>query len=270
MITFQVSMCYVGEGGTIMSETKDFEGRVVLITGAATGIGRATALAFARRGAKVAIGDVDDRSAETVHLIEEDGGEAVFFKTNVVNSEEVKSLVEKTVEHFGGLHHAFNNAGVLSKPNKFADIPEDDFDKVIAVDVKGVFLSMKHELNYMVKNGGGTIVNTASVAGLIADPSMGPYVAAKHAVVGMTKAAGFDHATDNIRVNAVAPGLTETPMTAAWLADPEKREEVLGAVPMRRTAKPEEIAEMVVFLSSDAASFATAQVYNVDGGQTAH
>jgi NAD(P)-dependent dehydrogenase (short-subunit alcohol dehydrogenase family) len=253
-----------------MSEIKDFEGRVVLITGAATGIGRATALAFARRGAKVAIGDIDDRSADTVKLIEEEGGEAVYFKTNVAIAEEVKSLVEKTVAHFGGLHHAFNNAGVLSKPNLFGDIPEDDFDKVIAVDVKGVFLSMKYEINQMLNDGGGTIVNTASVAGLIADPNMGPYVAAKHAVVGMSKSAGFDYATKGIRVNAVAPGLTETPMTASWLEDPEKREEVLGAVPMRRTAKPEEIAEMVLFLSSDAASFATAQVYTVDGGQTSH
>ncbi|RDW15810.1 short chain dehydrogenase [Oceanobacillus arenosus] len=253
-----------------MTNVKDFENKVVLITGAATGIGRATALAFARRGAKVAIGDVDERAAETVQFIEEEGGEAVFFKTNVVDSEEVQALVANTVEHFGGLHHAFNNAGVLSKPNKFADIPEDDFDKVIAVDVKGVFLSMKYELTHMLKNGGGTIVNTASVAGLIADPDMGPYVTAKHAVVGMSKSAGFDHADQNIRVNAVAPGLTETPMTQVWKDDADKWKEVTSNVPMRRAAKPEEIAEMVVFLSSDAASFTNAQVFTVDGGQTSH
>ena len=207
---------------------------------------------------------------ETVKFIEEAGGEAIFIKTNVIASEEVKELVNKTVEHFGDLHHAFNNAGVLSKPNKFADIPEEDFDKVIGVDVKGVYLSMKYELNHMLKNGGGTIVNTASVAGLIADPNMGPYVTAKHAVVGMTKAAGFDHAADNVRINAVAPGLTETPMTQVWKDDPEKWAEVTGNVPMRRAAKPEEIAEMVLFLTSEASSFCNAQVFTVDGGQTSH
>lgn len=249
---------------------KDFEGHVVLITGAATGIGRATALAFASRGASVAIGDVDDRANETVELIQKEGGEAVFFKTDVTNGEEVKSLVKQTVEQFGGLHHAFNNAGILNKPAKFADIEEDVFDKVMAVDVKGVFLAVKHELEYMVANGGGTIVNTASVAGLIADPNMAPYVTAKHAVTGLTKSAAFDHAQDGIRVNTVAPGLTETPMTQMWKDDAEKWAEVTYNVPMRRAAKPEEIAEMVVFLSSDAASFCNGYVYAVDGGQVSH
>ncbi|MUG47035.1 SDR family NAD(P)-dependent oxidoreductase [Paenibacillus woosongensis] len=249
---------------------KDFEGRVVLITGAATGIGRATAIAFARRGAKVAIGDVNEQANETVELIQKEGGEAVFFKTDVTNSKDVKSLVEQTVKHFGGLHHAFNNAGILNKPAKFAEIEEDVFDKVMAVDVKGVFLAVKYELEYMVANGGGTIVNTASVAGLIADPNMAPYVAAKHAVTGLTKAAAFDYAQDGIRVNSVAPGLTETPMTQMWKDDEDKWAEVTSNVPMRRAAKPEEIAEMVIFLSSDAASFCNGYVYAVDGGQVAH
>ncbi|GIP60849.1 glucose 1-dehydrogenase [Paenibacillus sp. FSL W8-0186] len=249
---------------------KDFAGRVVLITGAATGIGRATAIAFARRGAKVAIGDVNEQANETVEMIQKEGGEAAFFKTDVTNSKDVKSLVEQTVKHFGGLHHAFNNAGILNKPAKFAEIEEDVFDKVMAVDVKGVFLAVKYELEYMVANGGGTIVNTASVAGLIADPNMAPYVAAKHAVTGLTKAAAFDYAQDGIRVNSVAPGLTETPMTQMWKDDEEKWAEVTSNVPMRRAAKPEEIAEMVIFLSSDAASFCNGYVYAVDGGQVAH
>ncbi|WP_055107128.1 SDR family NAD(P)-dependent oxidoreductase [Paenibacillus ihumii] len=249
---------------------KDFEGRVVLITGAATGIGRATAIAFARRGAKVAIGDVNEQANETVEMIQKEGGEAAFFKTDVTNSKDVKSLVEQTVKHFGGLHHAFNNAGILNKPAKFAEIEEDVFDQVMAVDVKGVFLAVKYELEYMVANGGGTIVNTASVAGLIADPNMAPYVAAKHAVTGLTKAAAFDYAQDGIRVNSVAPGLTETPMTQMWKDDEEKWAEVTSNVPMRRAAKPEEIAEMVIFLSSDAAGFYNGYVYAVDGGQVAH
>jgi NAD(P)-dependent dehydrogenase (short-subunit alcohol dehydrogenase family) len=247
-----------------------FEGRVALITGAATGIGKATALAFAKEGAKVAIGDLDERANDTVKEIEEAGGEALFVHTNVVSSEDVQELVNKTVEKYGKIDHAFNNAGVLSEPNKFADIPEEDFDKVIAVDVKGVFLSMKYELIEMLKNGGGTIVNTASVAGLIADPVMGSYVTAKHAVVGMSKSAGFDHARDGIRVNTVAPGLTETPMTQVWKDDPEKWAEVTGNVPMGTAAKPEDIASMVLYLSSDEARFCNMQVFTVDGGQTAH
>ena len=158
----------------------------------------------------------------------------------------------------------------LNTPAKFVAIEEDTFEKVMAVDVKGVFFAVKHELEYMIANGGGTIVNTASVAGLIADPNMAPYVTAKHAVTGLTKAAAIDHAQDGIRVNAVAPGLTETPMTQMWKDNPAVWEEVVSNVPMHRSAKPEEIAEVVVFLSSDAASFCNGYIYAVDGGQVAH
>lgn len=249
---------------------QDFEGRVAFITGAAAGIGEATAKLFAKRGAKIAIADIDQRAKETAEDINNNGGEAIYIETDVTDPQQVQNAVNETVEKLGGLHHAFNNAGVLNNPAKFKDIEVDEFDKVIAVDVKGVFLAAKYELQHMVEEGFGTVVNTASVAGLIADPDMAPYVASKHAVTGLTKSAAFDHAQDGIRVNAVAPGLTETDMTQSWKDDPEKWKEVTGNVPMARSAKPEEIAEVAVFLSSDAASFTNGHVYAADGGQVIH
>jgi NAD(P)-dependent dehydrogenase (short-subunit alcohol dehydrogenase family) len=248
----------------------DFAGRVVLITGGATGIGRAAAQAFAHRGAKVVIGDVDDRAAETVKLIEDGGGTATFVETDVVSSSQVKNLVETAVGTYGRLDAAFNNAGVLPPTAPLVEMTEEQWDQVVDVDLKGVFLSLKHELAHMVSAGGGAIVNMASVAGVIADPGMAPYVAAKHGVVGLTKAAGIEYAAQNVRVNAVAPGLVATPMTQRWLDDPEVHAALMANSPIGRPAQPEEIAGAVLFLCSDAASFMTGQVHLIDGGQTAH
>jgi NAD(P)-dependent dehydrogenase (short-subunit alcohol dehydrogenase family) len=248
----------------------DFTGKVVLITGGATGIGRATARAFARRGAIVVIGDVDDRGAETVRLIEGDGGTGLFVPTNVTIASEVENLVKTTVDTYGGLHVAFNNAGVLPPTRPILEQTEADWDKTIAVDLKGVFLALKYEIAHMVTAGGGAIINTSSIAGIIADPGMAPYVAAKHGVVGLTKAAALDYASADIRVNALAPGLVQTPMTQGWLDDPAMRATVVAASQLGRPAQPEEIAGMVLYLASPLASFATGGVYVVDGGRTAH
>jgi NAD(P)-dependent dehydrogenase (short-subunit alcohol dehydrogenase family) len=248
----------------------DFTGKVVLITGGATGIGRATARAFARRGAIVVIGDVDDRGAETVRLIEGDGGTGLFVPANVTIASEVENLVKTTVDTYGGLHVAFNNAGVLPPTRPILEQTEADWDKTIAVDLKGVFLALKYEIAHMVTAGGGAIINTSSIAGIIADPGMAPYVAAKHGVVGLTKAAALDYASADIRVNALAPGLVQTPMTQGWLDDPAMRATVVAASQLGRPAQPGEIAGMVLYLASPLASFATGGVYVVDGGRTAH
>jgi len=248
----------------------DFTGKVVLVTGGATGIGRATSLAFARQGATVVIGDIDDRGAETVRLIEEAGGAGLFVRTDVTAADDVERLVQTTVDTYGGLHIAFNNAGILPPTGPLLDQSESDWDKTIAVDLKGVFLALKYEIAHMVEAGGGAIVNTASIAGLVADPGMAPYVAAKHGVVGLTKAAALDYASAGVRVNALAPGLVATGMTKGWLDDPEMRKIVVAGSQLGRPAEPEEIAGMVLYLTSDLASFATGGVYVVDGGQTAH
>ena len=251
--------------------SKRFDDRVVMITGGTTGIGEETAIAFAKEGAKVVVsGRREEPGSKVVEKIKSIGGEAVFCRADVSKDDDVKNLVNFTVKKYGKLDHAFNNAGVLPITKKFSDMTEEDYDFVIDVDLKGVFLSMKYELEYMEKVGKGTIVNTTSVAGIIADPGMAPYVAAKHGVVGLTKAAGIEYISQGIRVNAIAPGLVETPMTKGWLDDPEFKAMVEEQTPIHRPAKPEEMVGMVLFLSSDEATFCAGQVYLVDGGQTAH
>lgn len=245
-----------------------FEGKTVLITGAATGIGRAVAIAFAHRGARVAIGDVnDDAAKETLRLVQETGAEAFYQRTNVADEAEVEALVTAATERFGQLDCAFNNAGIAHAPKPIAELESEDFDRVIAVDLRGVFLCCKYEIRAMLKSGGGAIVNTTSVAGLIAEPGVGAYVTAKHGVIGLTRAAALDYAAHGIRVNALAPGWVATPMTADW-ENPELNKRLRANNPSGRPASPEEMVAPVLYLCSDAASYVTGQVHVADGGLT--
>lgn len=247
------------------------DGKIALITGGGSGIGQATALVFAREGAKVVVADVLVEGGEaTVSQIKKGGGDAVFVKTDVSQDAEVEALVQKAVATYGRLDCAFNNAGIAGAAARTADYTQKQWDRVIGINLTGVWLCMKYEIAQMVKQGGGAIVNTASVAGLVGFRHGPAYVAAKHGVVGLTKTAALEYAKANIRVNAVCPGVINTPMFEKGLQiDPRIADTMAAREPIGRLGKPEEIAEAVVWLCSEAASFVTGLPMAVDGGWVA-
>jgi NAD(P)-dependent dehydrogenase (short-subunit alcohol dehydrogenase family) len=243
-------------------------GRVALVTGAGSGIGRASAIAFARAGARVVVGDLDEAGGnETVELIEQEGGAASFRRADVTKAGDVEGLVAHAVSTFGRLDCAHNNAGITGPGGSVADYSEDDWNRVLAINLTSVFLSMKFELPPMVAQGSGAIVNTASGAGLVGFPGLPAYVASKHGVVGLTKAAAMEYVKAGVRINAICPGSTRTPMLEAFMGgDPKIERMMASAAPIARLGRPEEIAEAVVWLCSDAASFVVGQALAVDGG----
>jgi len=249
----------------------DFTGKVAFVTGAASGIGRAAALAFAREGASVVVADVSEQgNQETARMIEEQGGRALAVRCDVTRGEDVKAALAKAVEAFGRLDVAFNNAGVEPKQLvPTAEVKEEEWDRIINIDLRGVFLCMKYEIPLMLEQGGGAIVNTSSGAGIIGIKGNPAYTAAKHGVIGLTRAAALDYAPSNIRVNAVCPGYIDTPMMARFTGGTaEGRATVISEEPIGRMGRPEEIANAVVWLCSDAAAFVVGHAMVVDGGQT--
>ncbi|EPX56992.1 3-oxoacyl-[acyl-carrier protein] reductase [Cystobacter fuscus DSM 2262] len=246
-------------------------GKAALVTGSGSGIGRATALLFAREGARVIVSDVNVSGAEeTVAAIQKKGGEARFIRCDVSKSTEVEALIRGAVEAFGRLDCAVNNAGISGVIGPTGDYPEEAWDRVIATNLTGVWLCMKQEIQQMLKQGGGCIANTASVAGLVGFPMAPAYTAAKHGVVGLTKTAALEYAKANIRINAVCPGLVRTPMiTDTTSKNPQIEQALIADEPVGRMADPEEIAEALVWLCSGPASFITGAALPVDGGVVA-
>ncbi|MBW2269102.1 MAG: SDR family oxidoreductase [Deltaproteobacteria bacterium] len=252
---------------------KPFDGKVALVTGAGSGIGRAIAHAFAGEGASVVVADISaEGGEETVRLIEKEGGRATFVATDVSQQVSVEALVAAAVDTYGRLDYASNNAGIGGeRQTHAADSRIEVFDRILAVNLRGVFLCMKYELQQMLEQGGGAIVNTSSTMGLVAHPGCPAYAASKHGIIGLTKSAALAYAKKDIRVNAVCPGNTDTGMLepvkagGAWVV-----EALLESTPMRRMADPMEIAQAVIWLCSDAASFCTGHSLVVDGGFLAH
>jgi NAD(P)-dependent dehydrogenase (short-subunit alcohol dehydrogenase family) len=242
-------------------------GKVGLITGGASGIGRATALAFAAEGARVVVADINPAgAAATAKLIEAAGGEALGVQADVSDAASVEALIRAAVAAYGHLDCAFNNAGVSQYGSPIPEIDEAVWDRVMRVNLRSVFLCMKYEIPRMAAQGGGAIVNTASGYGLKGARGNAAYVASKHGVVGLTKVAALENAERGVRVNSLCPGWTETPLIQARLDDPDFRARILASEPMGRPGRPEEIAAAVVWLCSDAASFVTGHAMSVDGG----
>ena len=243
-----------------------FKNKVAIVTGGSSGIGKSTALAFAKKGAKVVVVDWIENS-ETMNLIKDLGGEAIFIKCDVSKTEDVKAMVEKTIATFGRLDYAYNNAGIEGKSAVTQDCTEENWDKIIVVNLKGIWLCMKYEIPEIVKQGKGAIVNCSSVAGLVGFAGLPAYVASKHGVIGLSKTAALEYSKLGIRVNAVCPGVIQTPMIDRLTGKTKEAiEQFTGLEPIGRFGKPEEIANAVVWMCSDEASFVTGHAMAVDGG----
>jgi NAD(P)-dependent dehydrogenase (short-subunit alcohol dehydrogenase family) len=243
-----------------------FKNKVAIITGGSSGIGRATALAFAKKGAKIVIVDWHE-SPETMESLTDLDAEAIFIKCDVSKSADVKAMVKKTIATFGRLDYAFNNAGIEGDSAPTADCTEENWDKTIAINLKGIWLCMKHEIPEMLRQGKGTIVNCSSVAGLVGFEGLPAYVASKHGIIGLTKTAALEYAGQGIRMNTVCPGVIQTPMMDRLTGKKKEAIEQFTALePVGRMGQPEEIANTVVWMCSDEASFITGHAMVVDGG----
>ena len=248
---------------------KLLENKVAIITGSGSGIGKAMALLYAKEGAKIVVSDIDEKGGnEVVSEIKAKNGEAIFVKADTSKPDDSKNLVEQAVKQFGGLHLAVNNAGIGGPISPLGEYPVEGWDKVISINLSGVFYGLRYQIPAMLKSGGGNIVNVASILGKVGAKGSSAYVAAKHGVVGLTEAAALEYADQKIRVNSIGPGYILTPLVTKSLDDAALKA-LVGLHPMGRLGKSEEVAELALWLSSDKASFVTGGYYNVDGGYLA-
>ena len=246
---------------------QDLKNKVAIITGGTSGIGRETAVLFAQAGAKVVVaGRREAEGKEVVDQLRAAGGEGIFYKTDVSKATDVQALVRKTVEKFGRLDTAFNNAGIEGNWMPMVDLSEEDWDRTIDINLKGVWLCLKYEIQQMLKSGGGTIVNMSSVAGLMGAAGAAPYCASKHGVIGLSRTAALDYAQQKIRVNAVCPAVIESPMEQRLFGEPEAHKMALSMHPIGRLGTPREVAEAVLWLCSEKSSFMTGHYMVLDGG----
>ena len=248
---------------------KRMENKVALVVGGSTGIGRATAVAFAKAGAKVVVASRGEkRGQETVELVKQAGTEGLFIQTDVSDKSSVKNLIEQTINKYGRIDAAFNNAGIEGKTAPLIETDEDDFDSIINVNLKGVYLCLKYQIAAMLETGGGAIVNTASIGGVIGFPNTAIYCASKHGVIGLTKTAALELAKSNIRVNAIAPGAVQTDLLNRMSGGEEAAEAIAQAIPNGRISSPDEISGAVIWLCSDEATYVNGHTLVIDGGFT--